>query len=83
MARLTIIWLTATLLLCPPTPGALAVDLRDVLSGYGLTSWGQKDGLDSPVNADRPVRRSWRRAVRSNGKCDRYQARRFDEFMSK
>ena len=29
--------------------GAIAADLRNVLGDYGLTSWGQKDGLNSSV----------------------------------
>lgn len=50
MARLTTLLLvTATFLAGPTITAAHAADLRNVLDGYSLTSWGQKDGLESPV----------------------------------
>ncbi|MFN7980704.1 MAG: two-component regulator propeller domain-containing protein [Vicinamibacterales bacterium] len=42
--------LVASLLLAFAT-SALAVDLRDVLTGYTFTSWSRKDGLVGPVFA--------------------------------
>ena len=41
--------LSALLLIGPMTRVGVAADLRNVLGDYGLTSWGQKDGLNSSV----------------------------------
>src|SRR5690349_274650 len=41
--------LVVALLVLAAAEGARAVDLRDVLADYTLTSWSRKDGLTGPV----------------------------------
>ena len=49
MSRRTAILCVALAIACGIQSTVIAADLRNVLGDYGLTSWGQKDGLNSSV----------------------------------